>query len=258
MIFHMQTIQGVPFKHVVESMKDILSDAVFHISKDGMKISTLDYSKTAIVNVTIDASMCETFVCAQPHMTVGVSMSSMYRLLRGLSQADVLTLSSTHEKPETLCICCQSPERRMNTTSKLNTLDLEDEIVEIPAFKSQCTVLIPSMEFQRSIRDMSQISDVVRITVSHDTLEMTATGDFAMQRIALQERTNGMQFSVPLERGQKISEVFAIKYILLFSKSANTSPVMSIRITEGMPLCLEYGIGTIGHMVFMLSARIEP
>jgi proliferating cell nuclear antigen len=48
---------------------------------------------------------------------------------------------------------------------------------------------------------------------------------------------------------------FSLKYLSLFSKSANLSNFVEIYIKENIPLVLKYSIGNIGRMQFVLSPR---
>jgi proliferating cell nuclear antigen len=108
--FLMHTVQSHALRCTIESLKDVLLDVSVHISPDGMKICTLDYSKTAIVYLKIDASKCETFHC-EKEMSIGISVTSLFKLVKTISMNDLITLFIRASTPETLQIIIDCRDR---------------------------------------------------------------------------------------------------------------------------------------------------
>ena len=254
-VFYMKTIQSVSFKHTVESLKDIIMDVCFTVTKDGMTTCTLDYSKTAIVNVTFFSNMCEEYHCSKDQFKIGLSMHSLFQLIRGLSPSDVLTLSVLKGSDEKIHVSYSSAEKCTEVKATLQTLDLADVELNVPVLPVENEISIPSAEFQKSMRDLSCVSDTLLIKTGCRRMTLCSKGDFAETTIEYKERLNG--FSIVKTTDDVIQGQFSMKYICLFSKAAHGSPTLKITTARDFPLYLEYGIGTVGRMSFLLSPKTE-
>ena len=142
----------------------------------------------------------------------------------------------------------------MRIESQLNTLDLDDDSISIPQIDFECILLIPSAEFQRNVRDLSNVSEYVDISATKDSFTMEAVGDFASQRLIFGERSNGLQFQSTSETD--IKGRFSLKYLNLFSKSAALSSFVELYLKPNIPLILKYTIRTIGRMQYVLSPKV--
>jgi proliferating cell nuclear antigen len=141
----------------------------------------------------------------------------------------------------------------MRIESELHTLDLDDDSISIPKIEFNCILLFPSTEFQKNIRDLSNVAEYVDIVVTKEVFSMSAVGDFATQKLVFSERLNGMQFQSSCD--EVISGRFSLKYLNLFAKSSNLSGFVEIYMKNQIPLVLKYTIGSIGRMQFVLSPR---
>jgi proliferating cell nuclear antigen len=251
-LFLMHSVQSHALKCMVESLKDVLIDVSLHLSEEGIKICTLDFSRTAIVYMKIDANKCEEFFCPNP-MSVGISVASLFKLIKTVALNDMLSFFIHSSTPELLQVHIDCTDRCIQIHSQLHTLDLDDNSISIPKIDFGCIILFPSTEFQRNIRDLSNVAEYVDIKVDSQEFVMSAKGDFATQKLIFRERLNGMQFQS--KSNETIVGRFSLKYLSLFSKSANLSNFVEIYIKENIPLVLKYSIGNIGRMQFVLSPR---
>ena len=124
-----KTIQASAFKATFEVMKDILNDVNIYISKNGFSIITLDTARVALVDIYMAAENFEEFECETP-VYAGVNVSNMYKLLKMISNSDILTVSIT--SPEYLDISIENNTRNTHTNFKLKLLDIDDERIEVP------------------------------------------------------------------------------------------------------------------------------
>jgi len=253
-IFFLKCSQSHALKGTIEALKDILIDVSVTISTDGLKICCLDYSKTAIVFLKIDADKCDEFHCSSP-ITIGLCMGSLFKLIKSMMSNDIISLFIRSDSTEKLRICIESKDRCMRIESELTTLDLDDDSITIPKIDFSCILQVPSSEFSKNVRDLANVGEYVQLSVVDGTFRMTATGNFATQTLIFSERLNGLQFQSCSD--ENIQGKFSLKYLSLFSKSASLSSMVEIYMRSQIPLVLKYNIGTIGRMQYVLSPKTD-
>ena len=252
--FFMHTVQSHAFRCTIEALKDVLLDISIHINSTGMKICTLDFSRTAIVYLKIDADKCESFLCPSP-ITIGISVGALFKMVKSITVNDLISLYILKSCPEKLRISIDCRDRCMRIESELNTLDLDDDSISIPKIEFQCILLVPSHEFQKNIRDLSNVAEFVDISAQKGTFCMAASGDFASQKLSFGERINGLTFQSSSD--ELIEGKFSLKYLNLFAKAASLSGFVEIYLRSNIPLILKYSIGSIGRLQFVLSPRTD-
>jgi proliferating cell nuclear antigen len=243
-VFFLHTVQSHALRCTIEALKDVLLDVSIHINKEGLKICCLDYSRTAIVYLKIDGDKCERYKC-EMDMSIGISVSALFKLVKSTSMSDLISLYILRTSLEKLRISIDCRDRCMVIESELNTLDLDDDSIQIPAIDFTTILIMPSAEFQKNVRDLANVSDYVTISTKEGSFSMSASGDFATQRLTFRERLNGLQFQA--QGDQPIQGTFSLKYLTLFSKSTALSGFVELYLRQDIPLVLKYSIGSIGR-----------
>ena len=77
------TVQSSAIRILFESLKDVLTDVNIHANSQGIKIMSMDGSKSAIVHVKLLASQFEKFECSTPFV-MGVNMLSLFKILKSI------------------------------------------------------------------------------------------------------------------------------------------------------------------------------
>ena len=86
------TIQASAIKSTFEVLKDILNDVNIYFKPDGMYIVTLDTARTSLVDMFLSADNFEEYECEQ-EIIAGINVSNTFKLLKSISNTDVLILS---------------------------------------------------------------------------------------------------------------------------------------------------------------------
>jgi proliferating cell nuclear antigen len=132
------------------------------------------------------------------------------------------------------------------TMSKFNMklLDINDEIYEYPSIKMDTHTIIPSVVFQRIIRDMSYLADFVIIKRSGQNLTFKCDGDFVSQETSI-DCSEDVQ--------DCIEERYSIKYITVFIKAASICSNIEIMQSKSGPIAFKYSIANLGDVTFFLA-----
>ena len=126
---------------------------------------------------------------------IGVNMTNLFKLIKTMGNSDILTLFLEKNNTNLLGIQINNKEKGLQTIYKLNLLDINNENITIPDATFETALTLPSSDFQKIIRDMTNIGELIEIKSVGTELIMSCQGDFACQQTSLSETNNGLQFS---------------------------------------------------------------
>jgi proliferating cell nuclear antigen len=244
---HFKTIQASAFKAIFEVLKDIINDVNVYFTAQGMSILTIDTAHVTLVHMTLMAENFEEYDC-QGEVTAGMNMSNVYKLLKSVSGQDTLTVD-IHGR-DVMNIHVENPAKKSSTSFKVKLLDINEDILEVPDIQMNVVTTMPSIDFQKITRDMSNLAQEMLILRDGNILELSCRGDFADQttRIEYPESVN------------RTGNVFSLKYINMYTKA--TSMCSSVQIlqdstSEDMPVIFRYTIANLGDLKFYLAPKID-
>merc|ERR1711935_893484 len=143
-MFEARLIQGSLLKKVLESIKDLVTDANFDCSNNGF----------------------EHYRCDR-NMTMGMNLSNMSKMLKCAGNDDIITMKAD-DTGDVVTFMFESPDQDKISDFELKLMDIDSEHLGIPDTEYAATVKMPSAEFMRICRDLSSIGDTVTISVSKD------------------------------------------------------------------------------------------
>ena len=137
-IFNIKTVQTGAIRILIESLKEILTDANFIIDEKGVKLVAMDSTHTVLIHMKLLQEKFEFFHC-EKKIHVGLNMSNFFKLIKTMSNNDTLTLFMEKNNENQLGIKIHNDEKNLQTTYKLNLLDIQDEQSPLPsaAFDSE-------------------------------------------------------------------------------------------------------------------------
>ena len=252
-ILEVHTVQSNAFKMLCDVLKETLNDINIIFDEEGMKIMAMDGSHVALIYLKLYADKFETYQC-QKKVQVGLNMTNLFKLMKTITNTDTIIFKIEDEHKHEFDIYIENADKNSKTKFTIKMMDIDEEQWSIPNIAMNSVITMPSNEFQRLCRDMLNISDLINITCDHSTLSLSCVGDFASQETIIGEATHGLSFSNCVE---KISGIYSLKYLNLFTKSTNLSHVMELYMKKDFPLILKYNVANLGHLMFCLAPKIE-
>jgi proliferating cell nuclear antigen len=241
-----RTIQASALKSAFEVLKDILNDVNLYFTKTGLQILTLDTARVALVDMFLDSSNFEEYFC-EADIVAGVNVTNMYKLLKFISNNDTLTLEI--KSRDYLDIRIENTVKKTDTKFQLKLLDINEDQIESPDVKMAVATTMPSIDFQRICRDMSNLASDLEITRSGQKFIIKCEGDFANQE-TIMECTDDESFN------DILSGRYSLKYLNLFTKATGMcSSVQIMQEWENRFLVLKYNVANLGELKFYLASR---
>lgn len=255
---YIRTLQGAVIRTLVEVLKDVIFEASLIITPQMMKITTMDSSKSSLIYLKLEAQSFEEYTCKKDTMRLGLSMINLFKIIKTAGHKnDIVTLFVKTDTPYELGIVIQNEEKRSRTVFSLALLELDSQDIQIPEFQYQSIVTLPSTMFHRLSRDMQQLSNFVTIETYNGALTLSCTGDFAKQSTTFSPLDGDDNVTVQTHANDKITGTYSLKFLCLFGRTASLSSMVSIFIKQEHPLLLEYTIGSLGKLIFLLTPVVD-
>tara|TARA_Y100001970_G_scaffold287645_1_gene412834 strand:+ start:3322 stop:4128 length:807 start_codon:yes stop_codon:yes gene_type:complete len=258
-ILNIKTVQSGAFRILIEALKEILTDTNIIFDKTGMKIIATDSSKIVLIHMKLHAENFEHYHCKE-RIKIGVNMNNLFKLIKIMGNNDILNLYINDNDINRLGIQIYNENKNTQTTFKMNLLDIAEEEINIPPAEFESELTLPSIDFQKLIRDMTNIGEYVDIKSVDKNLIFDCRGDFAVQETVLsqiEDNENGLNFSISSTPDKPIQGIFSLKYLVLFTKCTNLCNIIHMYIKNDYPLIIKYNVANLGDIKLCLSPNIQ-
>jgi proliferating cell nuclear antigen len=237
------TIQASAIKSVFEVLKEILTDVNIIFKKDGMHVVTLDSARTSLIDMHL--TNFDEYECEEEEIVCGINTNNTWKLLKSVTNQDSISIEV--KTREFMDITITSTVKKTNTTFQLKLLDINESQIEVPEVHMTTVTTIPSVDFQRLCRDMSNISNEIKITRDKNLLELECEGDFASQKTQIE----------CVEESPHMSGIYSLKYINIFTKSTGMCAALQLMQEESNRfLILRYNVADLGDIKFYLATKV--
>lgn len=240
---YLKTVQAIAFKSLLEVLKEIINDVNVYFDSSGMKIVAFDVARVTLVYVKLDAENFEEYSCPND-VVLGINVSNTFKLLKSISNNDILSITNTDES---LVVTISNESKKSTSKFNIRLLDLNEDLLEIPegVDSSKHETVIPSIDFQKIVRDMSNIGSELLIKRFDNFVVFSCEGDFADKQTTIEqtEKVNN-----------EISGNFSLKYLSMFTKATILCPLVQIiQESDESPIVFKYTIANLGELRFYLA-----
>merc|ERR1719494_1774634 len=212
-MFEARLIQGNLLKKVMESLKDLLTEATWDCTDGGIQLQAMDTSHVSLVSVDLKADGFDKYRCDRN--------LSMGKILRCAGNDDIITVKA-EDQGDTVTFMFESPKQDKVADYEMKLMNLDQEHLGIPETDYATVIKMPSAEFQRVVRDLSQFGDSVNICCTKDGVKFSASGDIGTGNIKLAQSANvdKEEEAVIIEMQEPVTLTFACKYLNMFTKAS--------------------------------------
>jgi len=253
-IFEFRTVQSSAFRVLIEALKEILTDANFQLDDTGIKLMAMDPTHTILVHLKLYAEHFEYYKCDKP-MIIGVNMLNLFKLIKTMNNNDYLSFFIDKNNNNKLGVKINNCDKKVETVYHLNLMDLQESQINIPPAIFESVITIPSSDFQKLMRDMTNIGEIVEIKSIGEQLQFACMGDFAQQETIMQptQTDHGIKFVKNENPTLIIQGQFPLKYLILFTKCTNLCNSIELYIKNDYPLIIKYTVANLGEIKLCLA-----
>jgi proliferating cell nuclear antigen len=253
-----KTVQISPFRTLMTALKDILLETNISFQPDGIRIINMDKSHTILVHLFLAAQNFEVYECKKEKIIIGVNMFHLFKLINSIDNDDTLTIYIENADyvegiVSHLALKFENGDIKQCKTQKLRLIEPEPEELEYPAVTFSSIINLPSVDFQKIIRDMSCISDKLEIKSVGSELIFKCSGQFASAEIHRAESDGSMGFILKQDSSKIIQGEFSLKNLGYFIKCTNLCSQIEIYMENDLPLVVKYDVASLGTIKLCLS-----
>jgi len=256
-MFEAKLIQGSILKKTLEAIKDLINEGTWDCSASGISLQAMDNSHVSLVALNLKSDGFDRFRCDR-NLSMGMNLGSMAKILKCSENNDVVTIKA-QDDADTVTFVFESANQEKVSDFEMKLMNLDAEHLGIPDTEYSVKVKMPSSEFQRICRDLSQIGDSVQITCTKDGIRFSASGDLGSGNIKLSQTADveKEEEAVIIDMQEAVTLTFALRYLNSFTKATPLSSQVILSMSADVPLVVEYRIEEMGHLRFYLAPKID-
>lgn len=253
------TTQITPIKTLFEALSQQLGDISINFSENGVTILSVDFLRTIVINVKLNASEFEYYHCAEP-VTLSLNVSLLFNLLKTVNNGETLTFyldpTDNNEKYSYLGIKRENVQKKLISYNKLVLHDVDADNLEIEPIEYDCVVIMPSTSFQKIIRDMKSLSKHVEIQNVGNKIIFKCNGDTCSQETIMtdsrensEDEASANEVAIYNKNSEEIIQgVYLLRCLSSFTKCTQLSNVVELNIANKLPITVQYNVANLGYI----------
>ncbi len=267
-LFEIKTSKTYIIKSIFECIKQYIKETNLIISKEGIKISTKDTSKTTLTYIKLDADKFESFYCQNRLIQIGIETSTFFKAIKNANKKEILTLYMDENKDYFLGVELTHAFVQTVKDLKIPLLSLEDDSIKLKDMEFDYVINMPTIQFQQIIKDIhileGKIVDIQSIGNQLIFSSDDGLGEFSIRLTELND-INNEQKTLLEENGEKIEQTlsfskssdnivqgkFKLSYFMNFIKASHLCDNMNIYLKNDAPIILEYFAADLGNIKFL-------
>jgi proliferating cell nuclear antigen len=184
-------------------------------------------------------------------VNLGVNLAALRRVLGMVNPGDQLRLKWDPARPDLMNVQFASVARRRNYDIDMRLMDIDAEGLDIPDMEYSHVIRLSSADFYQCVADCAQFGDTVGVAVGADRVVTAVDGDEAKTFMSLEGDAH-----VTPDGATPVNMKFSTKYILAFAKARDNDKTVTLKMLDGFPICVEFGVG--GHDDSRLTFYLAP
>jgi proliferating cell nuclear antigen len=92
-MFEARLVEGIILKHIIESIKDLVTDANIECSEEEVAIQCMDSSHVSLVSVSLSAAAFDHYRCDR-QINLGFNSANMSKILKMMGKKDIVILKA--------------------------------------------------------------------------------------------------------------------------------------------------------------------
>jgi len=214
---------------LVDSLSELLEEASFTITKEGVKAAGMDPAKVAYIEVTIPYANFLEYEVPEESVNLGANLSALSRALSRVKKTDVVTLEVS---PSNLLVRVEGQTIREYL---LPNLEVSSEVPEIK-LEHTAHVKILSDPFKRALSDAGEFGDVVELEATENMFAVRAASEKRVEAKFL----SGSASLVAIEVNERTTSRYDFNYLDKVLAMAKVADAVDVQFSTDRPLELKF------------------
>ncbi|CDI80056.1 proliferating cell nuclear antigen 1, putative [Eimeria acervulina] len=263
---------AVVLKRVFEAMTCLVSEVNLDCDESGLKLQAMDQSHVALVSLKLEDVGFLHYRCDRPR-SLGLNMASVVKVFKLCSSQDTVSVQNEDEGDMITFVFENNAEEKTSTFS-LRLMGIEQESLGVPdEEEGDVEITFSAKEFASIVNTLKEFSDSVRIDVDKNGVKFITNGDIGGGEVVLKPREGNsdddLDVGVDIKVNHPVSQTYAVKYLVFFSKAASLSNCCKLSLTAHRPIAVKFDIldpiqgesrsaaPKLGHFKFYLAPKMD-
>jgi len=234
-------------KDSVGVISELVTEARFNVSRDGMEMIAMDPANVAMVIFKLLAPCFMEFELDAPE-EMTLNLASLKQVLRRASPADILTLTKEDSQ---LKIQLRGKSTR---TFSLPLLDADQREQKIPNLTFPLSIEMPSAVLSGAIEDGSIFAEAVSFSCDKDKFNINGEGDSSKATI---EMRSGEEAKITTQSTADVKAKYSVEYLKKIINGSKLAETVQIQFNQDYPLRIDYTVIDRLQLSFILAPRVE-
>jgi DNA polymerase III sliding clamp (beta) subunit (PCNA family) len=251
--FHLESKDGYIFKCLTEFLSGYFTNIQPIITSEGIKIYCVDAGLTHSFIIDLEASNFINYSCPNK-LEIGINTSALHCLLKRIRKKDSLSLTIMTDIPDEMNIRVYQTDVPPEGKATLKIARAQANEIEVPTEYPE-PINISGKDFQKDMKELKDIGRLVEVS----TEDGGATVKFSCNESGMfyRDKIYGNKMYARDEKNELICRHYNVSIFTTLSKLIGLSPIVSLYITYGQPLRLEFKIGSIGQISAYIKSNEE-
>ena len=232
------------FTNILSNIQRFSDSINMNFNEDQLYVQGMDSAHVCIYEICLKSDWFETYSVTES-LVIGVN-SAVLCFIFGLRQEHQRICIEFIDKTDKLGILFKNNQSYPDETPRefyIPTLDIDQDMMEIPESEYEVSFVINSKKFADLISPLAKFGDSVKIVLSKSIVQLTTSGGTFGSTTAtlLDINTNTKNIDNYVNTVSEQFEIaFSLKYMALFASFHKIGKDVKLHITQDNPLRMEY------------------
>jgi proliferating cell nuclear antigen PCNA len=229
------------------------------IQPERIYIQSMDTSHVSIVEVVLPKEWFDEYeLKSQESFTLGISSSLLFRVLNARDKTQNITLDYDRSEADKLNIHFTGDNKQeFDKHFELSLIDIDSEIMEIPAIEYQAELTLGSQNFANIINQLKMFGDNLDFKCSEKEI-MLCSSSLEQGKMYVEIEIDDLS-SFAIDENETIQSSFSLTFMHNIGLYNKLSKEIEIKISNAYPLKMIYKLpmSEDAQMIFYLAPKIN-
>ena len=256
-IFKCKTSEAFLIKVMAELLQHNIKTSCFVIDQEGIRLRMMDHHRKILIDINLYADSFSMYKYKQNSPKyVGLNLTHFHKMLKTVKKKDSIHLFINDDFPTDLGIKVIPKENNRITISTIKILNVQNLDIDLP---EECSygkpVIVPSSEYQKTIKDMNNIGNLINIISKNFHIKFQSdAGGVIKRNVEFGELEDSDDESSDKDQPEYNQE-FYTEQLIRISKIAGLSSNLQFYTKENQPLLIRSSIGSIGKISIYIKSK---
>ncbi|MGC9011834.1 proliferating cell nuclear antigen (pcna) [Thermogladius sp.] len=232
------------FKEIVDALSKIVDEAAFQFQQDKLKITAMDVSNIALIDIELPAEAFSEYNVEAP-LNIGVSLSNLNKLFKKAKKGDRLNIEGDEEHVELTLV---SATKRLY---RFRNLDVKPPEISLANLEFKVDARLIAGSLKEAVKDVESVSEKIEFEATEEALIVRGKGTGAVEA----KYQVGSPALVSLEVKERSKASYQVSYVSSVIGLSKISDTIAVRFSTDSPLQLEFSLG-VGKILYLLAPAL--